>query len=245
MLMPILAKLADEFQGSFVLAKVNSDAQQELAMRYGVRSLPTVKVFRHGQIVDEFMGAIPESNIRALLEKHVVRESDRLVEQARSKFAAGEQAAAMELMERATHMDPDNPRARTAYAQLAMQAGDSAKARAELDSLPMRERDNPEVKKLYARLEFAAIVEQAPPQETLEKSLAADHLSDEGQYQLAAYKALNGDCEHAIELLFSLLQRSPSSTGGGPKQALLAVFELAESSELVNQYRRRMFNLLH
>ncbi len=61
MLMPILAKLADEYQGKFILAKCDTDANQEIAMQLGIRSLPTVKLFVDGQPVDEFMGTKPES----------------------------------------------------------------------------------------------------------------------------------------------------------------------------------------
>ena len=78
-LMPVLAKLADEYGGKFFLAKINSDTEQPLAARYGVKSLPTVKLFRNGQVVEEFMGAQPEKTIRALLDRHIPRESDTLV----------------------------------------------------------------------------------------------------------------------------------------------------------------------
>ncbi|MEK7666059.1 MAG: thioredoxin, partial [Pseudomonadota bacterium] len=66
-LMPVLARLVDEYDGKFFLAKINSDTEQPLAARYGVKSLPTVKLFKNGQVVEEFMGAQPEKTIRALL----------------------------------------------------------------------------------------------------------------------------------------------------------------------------------
>src|SRR5688572_5082667 len=81
MLMPILAKLAEEYQGKFHLAKVNTDEEQALAAQYGVRSLPTVKVFKGGKIVDEFMGAQPESAVRQIIERHIERPADPLLRQ--------------------------------------------------------------------------------------------------------------------------------------------------------------------
>ena len=68
---PILERLADEYAGTFILAKVDSDAEQMLVAGMGVRSLPTVVLFKNGQPADHFMGALPEGEIRAMLDKHV------------------------------------------------------------------------------------------------------------------------------------------------------------------------------
>ena len=70
-LMPILEKIANEYQGAFLLAKINADSQQMIAQQFGVRSLPTVVLVRDGKPVDGFAGAQPESTIRQLLEKHL------------------------------------------------------------------------------------------------------------------------------------------------------------------------------
>ena len=85
---PILEKLADEFDGKFEVAKVNADQEQELAGHFGIKSLPTMKLFYQGQIVDEKVGAIPEGEIRAMLDKHIVSESDQFM-QALARFARG------------------------------------------------------------------------------------------------------------------------------------------------------------
>lgn len=70
-LMPLLAQIAESYQGELLLAKVNCDVEQDIVMRFGIRSLPTVVLFKDGQPVDGFAGAQPESQIRALLEPHV------------------------------------------------------------------------------------------------------------------------------------------------------------------------------
>ena len=70
-LTPILTKLAEEYQGRFILAKVNADEQQQLTQHLGIKSLPTVKLLKDGQIVDEFNGALPEGQVREFLDKHV------------------------------------------------------------------------------------------------------------------------------------------------------------------------------
>ena len=73
-LMPTLAKLAEEYDGKFLLGKLNTEEQQEIAAQFGIRSIPTVKLFQDGQPVDEFMGALPEQGVRAFLDKHIVDE---------------------------------------------------------------------------------------------------------------------------------------------------------------------------
>ena len=101
LLMPILARLAEAYQGKFILAKINTEEQQAIAAEFGIRSIPTVKLFRHGEPVDEFMGALPESEIRAFLDRHIPRESDQLVAQADQLIQAGKTEQAVKLIEQA------------------------------------------------------------------------------------------------------------------------------------------------
>jgi putative thioredoxin len=100
-IMPMLAKLAEEYAGKFELAKVNADDEQELAAHFGIKSLPTMKLFYQGQIVDERMGAVPESDIRAMIDKHIVSESDQLVQAAMMAYQQGHTAQALEVLNNA------------------------------------------------------------------------------------------------------------------------------------------------
>src|SRR5690606_6986674 len=110
MLMPLLAKLADDYQGKFLLAKVNTDEQVARAAQFNSRSIPTGKIFKHGRIVEEMLGAQPESVIRGLIERHIVRESDHLRASAEAAYQAGDAAQALALLEQAARMGPDNHR---------------------------------------------------------------------------------------------------------------------------------------
>ena len=109
-LMPILSRLVEEFNGQFFLAKVDTEAEQALAAQFGVRSLPTVQLFKNGQAVDQFMGALPEGQIREFLSRHISRASDRLLDQARQSIAEGDMSGAKGLIERAARDDPENNR---------------------------------------------------------------------------------------------------------------------------------------
>ena len=108
-LMPVLARLAEEYQGKFVLGKLNTEEQQEIAAQFGIRSIPTVKLFRDGQPVDEFMGALPEQAVRQFLDKHIAREPDPKIDEARELLLAGDVAAAEAILDDLPASERDDP----------------------------------------------------------------------------------------------------------------------------------------
>ena len=105
-LTPVLTKLAEDYGGKFLLAKLNTEEEQEIAAQFGIRSIPTVKLFQDGQPVDEFMGALPEQAVRQFLDKHIVDEEAVAEEQARKLRYFEEQLAGI-----ADPVDPDGPEA--------------------------------------------------------------------------------------------------------------------------------------
>ena len=256
MLMPILARLAEEYQGKFLLAKLNTEEEQEIAARFGIRGIPNVKLFRNGHPVDEFTGALPENAIREFLDRHVPRESDVVVAKAREHLAAGNAEDAIAVLNEAREADPDNSRITVALAeaqtgfeqQLAeaqTAAGDVAAAEATLDSLPMNERDTPDIEALRNRLFFEGKLAGAPDTGELEARLSADADDHEARLQLALRKVIEQDYETAMDLLLELMQKDRSFGDDAGRQGLLKVFEMLGDDPLVGRYRRRMASLLH
>ena len=244
-LMPVLAKLAEEYQGKFLLGKLNTEEEQEIAAQFGIRSIPNVKLFRNGQPVDEFMGALPEGEVRRFLDRHVARESDLQVAAAREQLAAGNAAGAIVLLDEAREADPDNPRVTLALAEAQAASGDTAAAEATLDSLPPDERDKPPVASLRSHLFFAGQVAAAPAAPELAAKLEADPDDLEARYQLALRKVVEQDYDAAMELLLELMQKDRSFGDDAARNGLLKVFELLGNDPRVGQYRRRMASLLH
>jgi putative thioredoxin len=245
-LMPVLAKLADELGGKLAVAKVDTEEQRELAAHFGVRSLPTVKLFKDGRPVDEFMGALPESQIRAFLDRHIPRESDALVARAYDLVQRGDLEEALSLVRQASDSDPDNPRALFALARLQAASGDLEAAEASLARLPAEERDAPEVSAFRGQLVFERLARDAPPTAALEASLAANPADSESQYRLAARRVIAGDYEGALDLLLSLMLRDRAYGDDAARRAMLEVFGiLGAGSGLAKRYRARMFNALH
>jgi len=245
-LMPILAKIAEEYRGKLVVTKVNTDVEQGLALHYGVRSLPTVKLFRNGQVVDEFMGALPEGAVREFLGRYIERDSDRMREEAFAAHHRGDSGRALALLRQAQASDPDNPRLDLDLAQVLAETGRFQEAEQVLRSLPAGRQLDPEVASLFSRIGFASAASEAPPRGELERRVAADASDLEARYQLACYRILGGDYEGALELLYEVLTRDRGYRDDAARKAMLAVFDiLGGRGPLVTRYRALMSTALY
>jgi len=241
MLMPVLARLADEYQGRFFLAKVNADREQELAARYGVRSLPTVKVFRNGAVVDEFLGAQPEPVIRALLDRHIPRPADTLLDAALAAARAGRLDEALAGIEQAAGLDPDYDRVKFARARVLLGLGRLDEGEQVLNSVSIAAQGDPELAALRTQLAFRRIAAGSPPAEELGARIARDPGDLEARYRLSALKVLAEDHAGALEQLLEIVRRDRQFRDDAGRKTMLAVFNLlGGSGELVNAYRRQL-----
>jgi len=249
-LLPILHKLAEEYAGGFILAKVNIDDEQELAAQFGVRSVPTVKFVHDGTLVDEFTGALPEAQVRAYLERHVggapaapglgVREA------AAEALAAGDEQAAIDLLSRAHQEQPHDHGVTIDLAGVLARLGEVESAEGLLSSLPPEMAADPEVVGLRARLGFAGAVKGAPATSELEEKLTTDPDDHAARHMLAARKVLAGDLEGGMEQFLEIMRRDNAWNEGAGRVGMLAVFDvLGGQGPVVSKYRRRMFAMLH
>lgn len=228
-----------------MLAKVDTEAEQALAAQAGIRSLPTVQLFKEVQVVDQFMGALPEGQIREFLSRHLSRASDRLLDQARQAMAAGDLSAAAALIERAQHEDPDNRRVFIAQVQLQAAEGDAEGALALLEHTPLELATDPELAALRGRLAFSAALTDAPSAEALAAQLEANPNDSAARYQLAAHQVLAGDHEAALEHLLTLLKRDRQYGDDAARKGMVAIFDLLGGGELVSRYRAKMLSSLY
>jgi len=241
MLMPVLAKLADDYRGKFFLAKVNTDVEQALATRHGVKSLPTVKLFKNGQVVDEFMGVQPEKTIRALLDRHIPRESDALVHKALLALQSGNASEALAILQQAMQSDPANDRVKLELANLLMQLGRAEDAEQILNRLSADMKDSADVAALRAQLEFARIAQTARAPDELLKVVNANPGDSAARYELAAQLVLRQQFAPALDQLLEIVRTDRKFRDDAARKAMISVFSLlGGSGELVTEYRRKL-----
>lgn len=246
MLTPILQRLAEDYQGAFLLAKVNSDQEQALAAQFGVRGLPTVKVFRNGQAVDELVGVQPEPVYREVIERYRAKPSDQLLARAEAAWQQGKRKQALGLLREAQALEPDNVQVKLALAELLLLDGDTGKAGEILHALPLEVCLEQPASGLLARLEFSEQAKGAPETAKLEKALQANPGDCALRRQLAARKVIEGDYDAALEQFLQIMRRDPRFDDEAGRKGLLAIFNLLGNDDpRVATYRRRMSVLLH
>lgn len=240
-LLPVLARLVDEYDGKFFLAKINSDTEQPLAARYGVKSLPTVKLFRNGQVVEEFMGAQPEKTIRALLDRHIPRASDALVDNALRAAQTGRPDEALAILRQAVNTDPGNDRAKLELARLHARLGHAAEAESTLASLSVEARESADAVGLKAQLEFVHIVATAHPPDALLAAIAANARDSAARYELAAQLVLRQQYEAALDQLLEIVRTDRKFRDDAGRKAMVSIFNLlGGSGDIVRQYRTQL-----
>jgi putative thioredoxin len=245
-LMPVLAKLAEEYHGRLLVAKLNTEEEQALAAQMGIRSLPTVQLYRDGRPVDQFMGALPEAQVRAFLEPYLPRESDGLLEQIGDRLMVGDLAGAQAALDLARAKEPDNPRLFLVQVQIQAASGDTQGAEALLERVPLELAKDPEVLALRGQLRFANLAAGAPSEDELAARLAANPKDSEASFLLAARQAATGDFATALASLLALLKRDRAYGDDAARKTMLLIFDLLGGEDpLVTAYRGKMLSALY
>lgn len=239
-LKPILEKLAAEYGGRFLLAKVNSDENQALAQRYGVRGIPAVKAFVDGKLVDEFTGALPEAQIRPFLDRLIPSPAEPLRAEAAAARSRGDLDAARHLLSQALEVDPRNEAAYLDYIDLSIESGVLDEARPLLDALRDRARDQSRIATLDAALKLA---EAGPGEDegALAARLAADANDLDARLRLANALARRRDYRGALEHLLAIVRQDRKWNDEAGRKTMLTLFNLLgsqpEHDDLVREFR--------
>ena len=238
-LKPMLEKLAEDYQGRFLLARVNSDENPELAQHFGVRSIPSVKILFGGQLVDEFTGALPESEVRAIIDRHVAPAPSDLRDEAAALVATGELAEALDILVQACRERPDDEGARLDAADVLLQLGRNDEAGQILAAEYLREADR--AQSLRARLALASVrIDTA----ALDARLAADANDHAARLELSTAYAAGGRYREALEAALEVVRRDRFFGEGAGRKAILQIFEALAADprydDLVREFRRAL-----
>jgi putative thioredoxin len=240
---PVLERLAVEGNGRFLLAKVDVDRSPRRAQAFGVRGIPAVMAFRHGQLVAEFTGAIPEEAVRQFLDRICPSDADLLFEKAEAR--EGSDGEVESLYREVLRLDPGHQGATLGLAEALLARGEAAEAEELSEALvpggPLGERiDN---------LKAALRVREARPDATesdLRKKLEAS--SDRGPILLELGKLLAAErrYEEALQALYQAAESSPELAQGEAKERMVDLFHIVGvRSALADEYRTKLSRLLY
>jgi putative thioredoxin len=243
--MPLLEKIANEYAGQFLLAKVNCDEEPHIAQQFGVRNLPTVALMKDGQPVDGFTGAQTETAIRQMLEKYLPKPWDVALENARAAIEAGDYGSALTLLRNA--YDESRKRAdiglELAAVLIAMKRFDEAAAQLELIKLVDRDQ---RYQQLLAQIELQREAAKTPEIRALETQHASNPGDLETAYLLAVQYSQNQQHREALDLLIEILRANKQYRDGGAKKTLLDIIAiLGNSDPLAKEYQRKLFSLMY
>lgn len=246
---PILERLADEYQGKLILAKVNADAQQNIAAQFGVRSLPSLKLVYQGQLVSELEGAQSEGALRKWLAPVVDPEAaqqeqeEQLLEQVRMAIEAGQGDRAEQALRQTLQQEPDKHAFRALLVEYLLGEGQLDEAQSLLAEVT---EDVEELRPFRARF---ALLEQVEGANESLHDLAARIQAGAAPEDLHNYglrAAAAGQFEAGLEALLHLLRDHRDYGDGAAHRALLQVFDcLPKGDPLASRYRRKMFTWLH
>jgi putative thioredoxin len=243
-LTPVLERLVDESHGKFILAKVNTEENPGLAMQYGVRGIPNVKAFIGGQMVGEFIGALPEADVRRFLQRFLPSTSEELRARAAAMSAKGKHKQALSLLEQALREDPRNEAAQTDKAEVLLALDRSEEAAQVLEGLSPAARREDRVARLIARTRFR----DGAPDRWAELGLRVKQNPQDLGARLDLARALvaKNEYESALSELLEVVRRDRNFRGGEGRTWMLSVFDLlGRDHPLVGKYRRLLASALN
>tara|TARA_B100001540_G_scaffold153155_1_gene135579 strand:- start:3947 stop:4801 length:855 start_codon:yes stop_codon:yes gene_type:complete len=244
-LMPMLESIANEYQGAFLLAKVNADEQGMIAQQFGVRSLPTVMVVQGGQPVDGFVGAQPEAQVREMLAKYLPSPWDALLQQGMEALQRGEPREALPPLRQAWEESGKKHEIAVVYASALVEALRLDEAQAVLDEVRLADRDAA-WEQVNAQLEIKREAAKSPEIEALEAQLAANPDDLDLRHQLGVQCTDSGQYREGMEHLITILRTDLDHADGATKRLLLdTIAALGKGDPLAAEYQRKLYSLLY
>lgn len=240
---PVLEKLAGEYAGEFILAKVNVDENQQLAGAFGIQGIPAVKLFRDGELASEFTGALPEPMLREFLSKFLPTPADNEAFAAAELEAAGKADEAKAAYQAILTGDPNHAQALLGLARLAMSTGDSGAARSYLDQISVVGDERKDADRLLARLDLQA--GGAHNVSALREKIKADPSNLETRFDLAQALAGVENYEAALIEFLQIVKADRTFKDDGARKAMVQIFEvLGGDDPLTDKYRSELAAVL-
>lgn len=242
---PLLERLARESQGGFRLVKVDIDQNPMTARAFGVQSIPFVAALREGEVVNEFVGAQPESVVRQFLERVLPDEADDLATRGEQARLAGQSEEAESLFREALGLRPGQAMAAFGLAQIQADAGKTEEALQTLDAVVPEGAIGAEAQRLAARLRLANGENETTDASSLRATVASDPANLEATLALGHIESAAGRHQEALALFLEVVRRDRNFEEGAARKAMLDIFTvLGRENPLVEDYQRRLSGIL-
>lgn len=244
-LMPVLEKLANEYAGAFLLAKVNADDQQMISSQFGVRSLPTVMIMQNGQPIDGFTGALSEVQVREVLAKHLPKPWEVPLQQAQTLIAEGNFTDALPLLRQAFDVSQQLASIALLMAQCHLELNRVDNAEAILSAIKMVDQDA-HYEQLAAQIALKKQAAKTPELTELEAAFAKSPLDLTVRYQLALQYQQESQYRPALEHLLEIIRVERNFSDGDVRKTFTAIIAaLGKADPLAIEFQRKLFTLLY
>jgi putative thioredoxin len=245
---PLLEKVVRGAKGKVKLVKMNIDEHPQISSQLGIQSIPTVFAFVNGQPVDGFMGALPESQVSAFVERltgKVEGGAADLLKLADDALSAGDAAGAAELFAQILAEEPENVRALSGLSRAHINAGNIVAARQTLSLIPKNKENDPAVAAVRAALDLAERAANVGDLSELEKKVAASPLDHQARFDLAVALNAKGKRDAALDHLLEIVRRNRTWNDDAARKQLVQFFEAwGPTDEMTVEGRRRLSSLL-
>ena len=238
---PVLERLAEEYGGKFLLAKVNVDENQELAAGFGIQGIPAVKVFKDGALAAEFTGALPEAGVREILERVVPSREDELAAEADGLWARGDAGTALEIYQQVLEESPHHAGALLGLGRGLLET-DAERALSLLERVPPGGPERAEADRLVARERLSQ--GEGADVESLRQELASAPDRLDLRFRLAQALAAEERYEAALEEFLAVLKQDRAFEDDGARKAMVQIFEVLGRTELADRFRSEMAKVL-
>jgi putative thioredoxin len=240
---PMLERLATEYGGRFKLAKVNSDENPELSQMFGIRSIPDVRAFRKGEQIDQFMGVLPDRQLRAFIDNLAPGPSEAARLEAAALRAEGDTEGATAALRAAVALDAGNELARIDLAEVLLEAGHTDEAAQQLEGVRQNIDWDARVASLKQGIGYAR---SGGNESELAARVAANPADLEARLALAGALAARKAWREAMDELLDIIRRNRAWRDGEARKQMLAMFNLASGdAQLVSEYRKKLASVLN